>query len=368
MLDAAATYYGALYTPDAIDMNAVHDLLDATHQSARLSSTASQSMLEPITFDDLCEAFSRAPTTSSPGMDGLPYQLAHLIVTNSTCREIALATFNNALTHSDLPPSWLESCVVLLPKREPPELLQNWSLISLINTDAKVFTSILSGRMIDQTFSLINPFQTGFVRDRFIAGNGLLLKLIMEHARATSSSSIGLLLDQEKAYDRAHHPVYLHAVLLRFGFPEALVGYISHLFFDNHLVVNVNGFLSPRVPQLRGFKQGDPISPILFDLAFEPLLRKILQDPQLPNFWLPSPPSLNAPSAVKMMAYADDIVYLLTSPSDLDQLHSHLQVYSAASNNALVNFHKTEAISLSGSATNYDSIWRNSLLQHRITS
>jgi len=178
MLDAAATYYGTLYTPDAIDMNAVHDLLDAIPQSARLSSTASQSLLEPITFEDLCEAFSRAPTSSSPGMGGLPYQLVHLIVINPTCREIALATFNNALTHSDLPPSWLDSCVVLLPKKGPPELLQNWRPISLINTDAKVFTRILSGRMIDQASSLINPFQTGFVRGRFIADNGFLLKLI----------------------------------------------------------------------------------------------------------------------------------------------------------------------------------------------
>ncbi|KAF1806390.1 hypothetical protein FB192DRAFT_1264819, partial [Mucor lusitanicus] len=144
MLDAAAIYYGTLYTPDTIDMNAVHELLDAVHESARLSTTASQSLLEPITFDDLCDAFSRAPTTSSPGMDGLPYQLVHLIVTNPACREIALATFNNALRHSDFPPSWLlESCVVLLPKKGPSKLLQNWRPIFLINTDAKVFTRIL---------------------------------------------------------------------------------------------------------------------------------------------------------------------------------------------------------------------------------
>ncbi|CEP09058.1 hypothetical protein, partial, partial [Parasitella parasitica] len=114
----------------------------------------------------------------------------------------------------------------------------------------------------------------------------------------------------------------------------------SHLFFDTHLVVNVNGFLSPRVPQLPGLKQGDPISPILFNLAFEPLLRKMLQDPHLSGYQLPSPQALEAPSTIKMMAYADDNVCLLSSPSDLDRLKQHLQVYSAASN-ASVNYHKT---------------------------
>lgn len=48
MLDAAATYYGALYTPDTIDMHAVHDLLDAIPASTRLSTTASLSSIEPI--------------------------------------------------------------------------------------------------------------------------------------------------------------------------------------------------------------------------------------------------------------------------------------------------------------------------------
>ncbi|KAL0135971.1 hypothetical protein V8B55DRAFT_1551976, partial [Mucor lusitanicus] len=68
-----------------------------------------------------------------------------------------------------------------------------------------------------------------------------------------------------------------------------------------------------------------------------------------------------------MMAYADEIVCLLSSPADLDLLHSHLQVHPTASN-ALVNFHKTEAISLSVAVSNYVLIWRIPLLQHRITS
>ncbi|CEP15776.1 hypothetical protein [Parasitella parasitica] len=149
MLDAAASYYGNLYSPDAIDMAAVNDLLDAIPRSARLSASDAQSLLDPITFEDLVEAFSRAPAKSSPGMDSLPYQLVRLIVLHPECREIALATFNNALSFSDIPPSWLESCITLLPKKGALDLLQNWRPISLINTDAKVFTRIVSGRMID---------------------------------------------------------------------------------------------------------------------------------------------------------------------------------------------------------------------------
>ncbi|CEP20204.1 hypothetical protein [Parasitella parasitica] len=333
MLDAAATFYTDLYSPDAIDPQAISDLLDALPASLRLSDSAAASVIAPIFFEDLVEAFSQVPEKSSPGTDGLPYQHVRLIVLHPECREIVLATFNNALSFADVPLSWLESCVSLLPKYGALDLLKNWRPIALINTDVKVFTRILSARMIETASALINPFQTGFVRDRFVADNGMLMKLVMEHAKLSSSSSIGLLLDQEKAYDRVH-PTYLRAMCLA------------------HMVINVNGFLSPRVPQCRGLKQGDPISPILFNLALEPLLRRILADSTLLGYALPLPastlpPTTAAPTTVKMLAYADDIICLLNSPAVLQQLQSHRHVYSRASN----------AIT-----------WRSASLQHNITA
>ncbi|KAG2229265.1 hypothetical protein INT48_001172 [Thamnidium elegans] len=66
----------------------------------------------------------------------------------------------------------------------------------------------------------------------------MLMKLITANARPSDSNAIGLLLDQEKAYDRVH-PEYLSRVLKHFGFP-----------------LNINGRLSRPVPQLRGLRQG----------------------------------------------------------------------------------------------------------------
>ncbi|KAI8635820.1 hypothetical protein BD408DRAFT_326796, partial [Parasitella parasitica] len=143
MLDAASTFYTDLYSPDVIDPQAISDLLDALPASLRLSDAAAASVVAPITFEDLVEAFSHAPEKSSPGTDGLPYQLVRLIVLYPECREIALAKFNNSLSFADVPLSWLESCFCLLPKKGVLDLLKNWRPIALINTDAKVFTRIL---------------------------------------------------------------------------------------------------------------------------------------------------------------------------------------------------------------------------------
>ncbi|KAG1612140.1 hypothetical protein G6F45_013003 [Rhizopus arrhizus] len=202
MLDAAAIFYSQLYSPDPIDYTAMDNLLDSLPEDLHLSEIDHQFITSPITYDELLEEVSRCPQRSSPGVDGLPYELLNLLFRHPACREIALAVYNNALTVGIFPPSWQETCVSLLPKKGDLSDLKNWRPISLINTDAKVFTRILIARIINLAKSLITPFQSGFVRGRFIADNGLLMKLVMDHARNSHSQSIGLMLDQEKAYDR----------------------------------------------------------------------------------------------------------------------------------------------------------------------
>jgi hypothetical protein len=192
--------------------------------------------------------------------------------------------------------------------------------------------------------------------------------MIMGHAQDTRSSAIGLLLDQEKVYDHVH-PDYLTQVLTKFGFPSTIVHSLSTLFFGTALRLNVNGFLSSGAPQKRGLHQGDPISPMLFNLAFEPLLRSLLHDQSIHGITLPRSSLLFPADAnlqpIKLLAYAGDVVCLLRDPADMSRLQHHLFTYSAASN-AKINYHKIVAISLSG-ARLYSSVWCPHLLANHIT-
>jgi hypothetical protein len=192
--------------------------------------------------------------------------------------------------------------------------------------------------------------------------------MIIAHAQDTRSSAIGLLLDQEKAYDRVH-PDYLTQVLTRFGFPSTIVHSLSTLFFGTTLRLNVNGFLSSGVPQKRSLRQGDPFSPMLLNLAFEPLLLSLLHDQSIHGIVLPRS-SLSFPAdanlqLIKLLAYADDVACLLRDPADMFRLQHRLSTYSAASN-AKINYHKTMAISLSGARLS-SSVWRLHLLANHTT-
>ncbi|KAG1241085.1 hypothetical protein G6F68_017034 [Rhizopus microsporus] len=95
----------------------------------------------------------------------------------------------------------------------------------------------------------------GFMPKRFIGEHGHLLQLVMTSASIRKSSAVGLLLDQEKAYDRVH-PSYLSQVMIRFGVPPPLVTTIIGLFFSTNISININGFLTTPFVAQRGLRQG----------------------------------------------------------------------------------------------------------------
>jgi hypothetical protein len=360
-------------------VEAIDSLLSSIPAETVLSSDETSSLLELPTRGDLLMLLSHAPKSKSPGLDGLPFELySYLFQSSLPFGDLLVSVLQDAFGGA-FPSSWQQTRMVLLYKKGDPQLLANWRPLSLINSDAKLFTKLLANRFNRVLPKLINPYQTGFLPNRLISDNGWFNQLIMSHLRSVAPSlpSVAVLLDQEKAYDRVH-PEYLRLVLLRFGFPGSLVSALSSLFFGTQISVSVNGWLGAPISQLRGLRQGDPLSPLLFNLAFEPLLLSLLSSPGLagvglesvdvPRTWRPSPAKVHvdpgdgtgapwpldfvsgncvSPPTVKLLAYADDLEVFLSSPDEWLVLLSLLELYGRASN-AKVNLSKTVLVSLSG--------------------
>ncbi|KAG1325508.1 hypothetical protein G6F62_008512 [Rhizopus arrhizus] len=324
LLPITQQFYQSLYDADPVD-----DLqLDSYHQGIsdlpQVTSNHYDALMAPIIIDEIIQETARVQNKiSSPGEDGLGYVFLYQLFRYPLLQELVLKVYSQAHNSNIFTHSWQELRVIP---------------------------------------SLISRCQTGFMPNCFIAENGLVLNIIMEHARKDNRQEIALLLDQEKAYDRVH-PSYLRSVLLQFGFPMILVNSLVGLFFGNRVRVNINGHFTDEVTQSRGLRQGDPLSPLLFNLALEPFLRHVLQDTSLIGFsFLPVSVDPTPPPALKVLAYADDVCVFLSSPTDFLRLQHHLQTYGQVSI-AKVNLSKTEAIFLSGKSSNQ---WQQLLTQHQI--
>lgn len=164
---AARAFYSDLYSPDPINDGAVQDILSSIPSPSRLSEGDQDFLTSPIEWDDLMEQVRRCPNKSSPGLDGIPYEILRLLFTHPDCKPIILQVYNDGLTQGIFPPSWSRNCVSLLPKKGDLSDLKNWRPISLINTDAKVFTRILNSRIILCADTLITPFSIRFCARSF---------------------------------------------------------------------------------------------------------------------------------------------------------------------------------------------------------
>lgn len=211
---------------------------------------------------------------------------------------------------------------------------------------------------------IINKFQTGFMVNRFIGDQGLALKIMIDNAKSTKINNknefeeyVGIMLDNNKAYDRVH-PHYLTQVLLKFGFPFEFVRCIQNLFFDNEIYINMNGFLSNPVKQNRGLRQGDSISPLLFNFAIEPFILSIINNNNISGYTMQHTKPINQrdiqltmPAPVKILAYADDILIFVKDRPEYMEMEECLKTYGQASNSK-INYEKSVAFPLHGGKMN----------------
>ncbi|KAG0806282.1 hypothetical protein G6F17_011128 [Rhizopus arrhizus] len=351
LLPITQQFYQSLYDADPVDDLQLDSCLQGISDLPQVTSAHCDVLMAPNTIDEIIQETARVQNKiSSPRKDGLGYAFLYQLFRYPPLQELVLKVYNQAHNTSIFPHSWQELRVRLLAKKGDLTNLKNWRPISLINCDAKIYTKVLNSRLQQVIPSLINRCQTGFMPNRFIAENGLVLNIIMEHARKNNRQEIALLLDQEKSYDRVH-PSYLRSVLLQFGFPMILVNSLAGLLFGNQVRVNINGHFTDEITQSRGLRQGDPSRGSAVASSVQSRARTIskISDPN------PSP-------ALKVLAYADDVCVFLSSPTDFLRLQHHLQTYGQVSN-AKVNLSKTEAIFLNGKSSNQ---WQQLLTQHQI--
>ena len=132
------------------------------------------------------------------------------------------------------------------------------------------------------------------------------------------------MTDLEKAFDKISHD-YLFNALHHFGFGARFIKTIKALYLGNKAHVKVNNILSDPIKLNSGVRQGDPLSPMLFVIGIEPLIRAISDDPQINGFTLPDS------SKVKTSGYADDLAMFIESVDDINRIEYWMKTFEKAS-------------------------------------
>jgi hypothetical protein len=92
--------------------------------------------------------------------------------------------------------------IILLPKEDGARTLKKFRPISLINCSFKIFAKALNNRLERVCDRLLTPYQTTFMKGRFILYSVVAAHELIHHSVKEKEKGLVLKLDYEKAYDR----------------------------------------------------------------------------------------------------------------------------------------------------------------------
>jgi retron-type reverse transcriptase len=150
------------------------------------------------------------------------------------------------------------------------------------------------------------------------------LKHLLDYADAVEENRIVVALDQEKAYDRIDHD-YLLAVLKHMRFPDKFRNLVKILYTEAQTQVIVKGEMSEPFVVIRGVRQGDPLSCLLFNLAIEPLAC-MLRNSDLTGIKVPG-----TDRRLLVSLFADDTTIYLASTDSWSTLWQVIDLWCTAS-------------------------------------
>jgi hypothetical protein len=198
--------------------------------------------------------------------------------------------------------------IILIPKEEGANTLKKFRPISLINCSFKIFAKALNSRLERICDRLFAPNQTSFVRGRYILESVVSAHETIHDAMKNKEKGLVLKLDYEKAYDRVNWH-FLEEMLISRGFYSKWISWIMRLVKKGCICISLNDEDSPYFSPGMGLRQGDPLSPLLFNLVvdvFSRMLIKAAKEKHISGFMT----SLH-PEGILSLQYADDTLLFL---------------------------------------------------------
>uniref|UniRef100_A0A8C5M362 Reverse transcriptase domain-containing protein n=1 Tax=Leptobrachium leishanense TaxID=445787 RepID=A0A8C5M362_9ANUR len=164
----------------------------------RLSTEQSEPLRSPITAEEVSEALKRQKNGKAPGPDGLPAlyykKFGPILVPNM------VPVFNALLTGRELHPHTLSATIVVIPKAgKDPLSCASYRPISLLNSDLKIFATILARHLHPVVPMLVRRDQVRFVPGREAQDRTIWTLNVLQIAQHSETPTLLLSTDVEKA-------------------------------------------------------------------------------------------------------------------------------------------------------------------------
>ena len=179
---------------------------------------------------------------------------------------------------------------------------------------AKIYNALLRNRIEPKIDNIPRKNQNGFQKNRSTTLQILTIRQILEGVCAKNLEATILFVDFTKAFDSIHSGK-MEQILLAYGLPKETVAAIMILYRNTKVKVRSPDGDTYYIDIVTGVLQGDTLSPYLFIICLDYVLRKSIDKIKEKGFKLAKEKSRRYPTkAITDADYADDIALLVNAP------------------------------------------------------
>jgi hypothetical protein len=272
---------------------------------------------QDISYHEVEYQIKLAKNNKSSGIDNIPNE----VLKNNHVTLALYKLFSHCFNSKKVPSAWKKAVIVPIPKSNDADEYNPLSYrgISLLSCISKIYTGILNNRIVKylETLNLLCEEQYGFVRGKSCEQQVYNFYSILQNRKKLKLDSFVCFIDFSKAFDKVNRNLLFYN-LLRYNIDGKLYDAIKSLYSETISCIQLDDIQTEWFEILLGVRQGDTLSPTLFNIFINELAKQIKQ--------------LNlgiklGQYNISMLMYADDIVLLAENETDLKTMLDTLTIW-----------------------------------------
>ena len=233
-----------------------------------------------------------------------------------TTSRILQSLFEKIWNEEAFPDEWKEGHLIKLPKKGDLGNCNNYRGITLLSVPGKVFSRIILQRIKFQVDEKLRDQQAGFWKNRSCADQIATLRIILEQSIEWNSPLLVNFVDFEKAFDSVDRET-LWKLMRHYGIPGKIVTLTRKMYEGSSCRVIHNGEMTVPFEVKTGVRQGCLLSPFLFILAIDWMMREVTAGRQNGIQW-------TLWTQLDDLDYADDVALLSHTQSQMQRKTNEL--------------------------------------------